>query len=182
MKKALLLVVGLSMIFTASLAFGQAGNIMLWTDPGHTMCDTPAAGFLFWYLTFEGHNGATAVQFAIDTHGNFVKVADSWAFQLVIGASDTGVAIAFGSCLASPINLGNVIYNGLGTAAPCSTVDIVPDPGALSGTLEMVDCAQNTLIPGASHLTVASDGSCQCGVTVPVEETNWGQIKALYNN
>jgi hypothetical protein len=27
---------------------------------------------------------------------------------------------------------------------------------------------------------VNPDGSCDCGEVVPVEDTSWGQIKALY--
>ncbi len=183
MKKALLLVVGLSMIFTASLAFAQAGNVVIYSDPGYTSCDTQGTGTLFWYLRHEGHNGATAVNFKIDGHGNFIRLADSWNFPVVVGQSDVGVGIAYGACLAAPTALGSTIWNGLGTAAPCSTVDVVGDPGSPTGNIEGVDCTfNNKTFPGGSFLTVASDGSCQCGIVVPVQETNWGQIKALYGN
>lgn len=165
----------------AGTAYGQAGTIFLWSDAAHTSCDTQNTGTLFWYLTWEGHNGGKAVQFKVEAHGNFIHVADTWNTPLAIGDAGAGVALSFTGCLSSPIDLGSTIWTGLGTAGVCATVDVVPDPTAPTGQIEAADCTDAKIFPNGSTMTVQSDGSCSCGAANPVEETNWGRIKALYN-
>ena len=181
MKRIAIAILSVALMCPAGAAFGQAGSVVIYSDAAFSSCDTQASGTLFWYLRHEGHGGATAVAFKIETHGNFIRLADSWNFPVVVGQSDVGVGIAYGACLTGPVDLGSVIYNGLGTATVCSTVDIVGDPNSPTGNIEGVDCTfNNKTFPSGSTMTVNSDGSCQCGAN-PVESTNWGRIKALYN-
>ena len=57
---------------------------------------------------------------------------------------------------------------------------VIPDPEAPSGTIEVVDCAQNRTFALSRSGFVNPDGSCSCGGTVKVETRTWGAVKALY--
>ncbi len=75
----------------------------------------------------------------------------------------------------------NILYSAAGPL-PCSTLEVVPDPAALTGQIEGVDCNQTKTFPNGSVLSFNGDASCPCGIIVPVEETNWGRVKSLYGN
>jgi hypothetical protein len=56
-------------------------------------------------------------------------------------------------------------------------IGIVPAPNKPG--VRAVDCAENSVIITGGQARVNPDGTCQCAV--PVNETTWGNIKALYN-
>ena len=59
-------------------------------------------------------------------------------------------------------------------------MSIIPDPSAPSGEIEGVDCMEpaNKTFPTGGGGRINSDQTCDCNV--PVEDTTWGGIKALY--
>lgn len=173
MKKALLLVLALGVVMTANLAFGQAGAITLYGDPGYTSCNmVGAAGVVTVYIQHDLSPGTTASQFAITANPGMIFLADQvQGGFLSLGGSQTGIALTYGACLAGPINILNILYSAAGPAA-CSTLEVVPDPNALTGQIEGVDCNTTKTFPNGSILTFDADGTCSCGIIVPVEETN----------
>jgi hypothetical protein len=194
MKKVLLL--SFMLLFCASLAFGQAGGINLFSDPVYTSCMySGAPGVAFVYVVHQYTPAATASQWMMQSGGGWtcMWLADTPAFT-VIGNTQTGVAVAYGGCLVSDILLVTVMYNCLAVQPTCAYVEVVVDPGATSGTIEVADCGSPiALYPGGgvgSVLFVGPNGSsCSthpgwpggrpCGL--PTKETNWGKIKAMYN-
>ena len=72
------------------------------------------------------------------------------------------------------------VFSCSGTSAPCSKLEVVPDPAVATGTIEVFDCNHFRLVGGGGLMYVNPDGSCDCGEVVPAEDTSWGQIKALY--
>ena len=186
MKKALLLTVALSMIFVAGSAFGQAGLIQPYSDTALSNCNAVAPSGLFVvHIVHELTPGATASEWAVqDNSGGALSwVADTPLNGfLTIGDSQSDLAVAYGACLAGPIAIVDIKYFVLANPAACSSLQIVPGNIAGSGQIEGVDCAVNphSTFPTGGRLTFNDDGTCPCQ-TVPVQETNWGQIKALYN-
>ncbi len=181
MKRVLLLSLGI--ILSAGMAFGQAGYIGLYSDFGYTNCtmyDTP--GLQTIYAVHKASTGSTASQFriAVDPGMTCITVGVINGFPTTIGSPETGISVAYGACFSSDILLLTWNFLCSGTSATCSMLRIVPDPSALSGTIEVVDCDQFKLVGGGSIMYVNPDGNCDCGEIVPVRESSWGAIKSLY--
>lgn len=187
MKKALLL--SLMIVCTASLAFGQAGQVGVFSDATGTDCNLPAPGgnaLVFLAVVHINHGGATAVQFSAPlpacSAGFLVYLADQALFPVTVGNSQTGVAIGYGACLAAPVNVMNIqVLSTIagGSATPCCLYPTLPDPNLPSGEVEVVDC-QNNLIFGKGYIGVLNGNStCTCA-QVPTSENTWGGVKALY--
>jgi hypothetical protein len=181
MKRALLLSLGI--ILASGLAYGQAGFIGLFTDFGYTDCslvDTPGEVSVF--AIHKASAGATASQFriAVDPGMTCTTVEVINNFPTTLGDPASGISISYGFCYPSDILLFTWVFSCSGTSAPCSIMEVVPDPAAASGTIEVFDCNQFKLVGGGGIMYVNPDGSCDCGEVVPSEDTSWGQIKSLY--
>jgi len=183
MKRIVL--VSIAVLALATTVFAQNGRVMLYSDPGFLSCnsDNPAVTFTA-YVVHDGHPGAMAVQYAItdDTGGALSYLADINPWALVIGNSQAGVAVSYGGCQAGQVHAQSILYSVLSNPPVCSTVSVIDviDPDQGPG-IYGVDCLQPILRPlNGSVLTFNEDGSCACGEVVPVEETNWGRVKALY--
>jgi hypothetical protein len=179
MKRSVLIAIAL--ISIASLAFAQAGSIGLFADPGGTACTFTDTGSLVQVYYFHLNvPGATASQWRLDLGGlPWVHLGDTMNFPTVIGTSIGGISIGYGGCFPAPIALG--VSNFFGSVAPtCSMISIVADPASLSGEIEGVDCGTPALkvFPTGGSGYVNADASCECNI--PVEETTWGGVKALY--
>lgn len=181
MRRGLLLLLGI--LLSASLAYGQAGFIGLFTDFGYTDCslvDTP--GEVEVYVIHKATPGATASQFriALDAGVDCVPVDVIHNFPTTLGDPATGISISYGICYPSDILLFTWVFSCSGTSSPCSKLEVVPDPAVATGTIEVFDCNHFRLVGGGGLMYVNPDGTCDCGEVVPVENTSWGQIKALY--
>jgi len=181
MRRGLLLLLGI--LLSASLVHGQAGFIGLFTDFGFTDCslvDTP--GQVEVYVIHKATPGATASQFriAVDAGVTCTPINVIHNFPTTLGDPATGISISYGFCYPSDILLFTWVFSCSGTSAPCSKLEVVPDPAVATGTIEVFDCNQFRLVGGGGLMYVNPDGSCDCGEVVPVEDTSWGQIKALY--
>ncbi len=131
-------------------------------------------GLIRVHLIHVYHGGATAAGFKLDMGGvPWVWLGDVWSMTTTLGTSINGVSVGYGYCLASPTYLGMVNFYTVGSTA-CRQLQIVPDPGALSGNIEVVNCAFDKLA------AVGGVGHVNCGVGIPVRQTTWGQIKAMY--
>jgi hypothetical protein len=178
MKRSVL--IALVIVCSASMAFAQAGSIGVFSDAGGASCNFTDAGSLVQVYYYHLNASATASQWKLDLGGlMWTHLGDTMNYPTVIGTSVTGISIGYGACIAAPNALG--VSNFFGSAAaPCSMIKIIPDPASLSGEIEAVDCSVPAVkvFPTGGAGIVNADGSCQCNV--PVEETTWGQMKALY--
>ena len=175
MKRSVL--IALVVVFSASMAFAQAGSIGIYSDAGASSCNFVAMGFIQIHSFHMNAPGATGCQWKLDHPPTWSLFGDVWQFATIIGNSNAGVSIGYGACLASPIYLGVSSYGAAGDPA-CTFISVVPDPSSLSGEIEGVDCAANKTFPTGGGGYVNGDGTCNCDI--PVEETTWGGVKALY--
>lgn len=128
-----------------------------------------------------------AVRFKMDNGGfTGVWVGDVTNFFSIAGNSQTGIAVSYGGCVQAPHVVLGVSYFCAGTSG-CTTVGLAPDPGSVTGTIEVYDCNSALLPPPTVYAlcvnaTLVPDdtgyGYCDC--TLPVESTTWGKIKGIY--
>jgi len=174
----------IAVLVLATTAFAQGGAVMLYADPAFTECNVDgAAALLTVYVVHEVPVGASAVFYAIrdNTGGALFYVADQTQFALNIGDSQSGIATTYSGCVSGQIHVLNVLYSVLSSPPACSFVEVFPAPDAPSGQIEGVDCSEVKNFPNGSILTFdGTPGTCQCGEQTPIEETNWGRVKALY--
>ncbi len=180
MKKVLLLTVVFALWATMVLA--QAGIISIFGDVAGNSCNlvdtnNPNNFFLVHMVT----PGATAIQFqaALPACYQGIWLSDQKPYPVTVGDSQTGVSVAYGSCVSAPIHVLTVVAFGGGTPA-CCMYPITPDPGSASGTIEVTDCSfvDHTGVPSYNGI-INSNATCVCG-DPPVEETTWGRVKSLY--
>ncbi|MCH7548167.1 MAG: hypothetical protein IH969_01295 [Candidatus Krumholzibacteriota bacterium] len=183
-----LLVIGLVMLMSVNARAQGVGAIMLHSDALATSCNITQnpSGLVTVYVFHSFHNGVIASQFKIEDNGaDFVWIADELqqSGTLNIGTTNVGGTFAYGECITTNFNFVNVLYDAQGTADFCSSLEIVPAPGAITGTIDAVDCSLPfpvVSVAGGSTLTVNCPDEGQCGGVVPVESTTWGRVKALY--
>jgi len=179
MKKGMLL--ALVLVFSASIAFAGPGSIGIFADNAGTNCNLPdAAGFGMYYIVHVNTTGSTACMYmalkpACFT-GNFF--ADQNVFGVVVGNSQTGVSVGYGSCLTGNILVQTMVFMTSGTTPNCCYWTVVPHPFASSGKIEAVDCFDQKWYPTGGQGIVKSLPSCNCNV--PAEETTWGKVKAIF--
>jgi hypothetical protein len=65
-----------------------------------------------------------------------------------------------------------------GISPVCAYLEIVGDPASGSGQVLVVDCSLTVRTGVGGIMYVNSDGTCTCYDAII--DTNWGQIKALY--
>ncbi len=188
MKRILLLTV--VVLCLAGLAFAQSdvGSIDIFSDAAYTSCNfIDVIGLVPVYIVHtHANDGAAASQWMLELGAGVIMqfVGSNSPFPTAIGNPLTGISIAYGSCQTGNTLILTVNFFGSGTSATCSLMSIVPDPGALSGMVEIVDCLEPPVGPNKITLEKGGQGRVNpdltCDCTVPVRETTWGGIKALY--
>jgi len=126
--------------------------------------------------------GALASQFAAPAPPCMTGVtwlADYPQYLVAIGNSQQGIAIAYGVCSASPIQVLTIQYFASGLSQTCCMYPVIPSMGAPSGQIEVVDCSETLLWGSGLTSSVNADETCMCGA-VKVEESTWGRVKAIY--
>jgi hypothetical protein len=156
------------------------GAIGVFEDAGGTDCNfVDSGGLVQVHILHLHHGGATAAQFKLDISSvGWTWLGDNWSFAAIIGQSTAGVSIGYGSCQAAPTYLGFINFFG-NNAPECRYIEIVPDPAAASGQIEVVGCSENKMYAMGNIGVVNPNGYCMCG-GIPVQETTWGRIKAMY--
>jgi hypothetical protein len=167
----------------AGAAYGQAGGIGLYFDtPVYATCDYAdvAPALVPVYVVHKLTPGATASQFMVISGGGFncTYTGEIIHVPVSIGSTQTGISVSYGGCVPSDILIATINYFCMGTAPVCSYLEVVPDPAAPTGTIEVVDCAFVKLIGNGGRADINSDGSCHCGN--PTTDTTWGAVKTLY--
>lgn len=198
-----LLLLSICLAFAATGAFGQAGMIGVFSDPGGTDCGLYDSGpaLAVAYVVHVNAPGATASQFRVASGDGFncAWLGDTTNFPTYIGNSQDGISIAYGSCLSSPIHILSINYFCQGLSETCSWLYICPDYSAPTGQIEVVDCNYNKLIATGGVLWVNPDWvTCGCWVNAsgaqkspaspmctpptPVAPSTWGAVKSQYRN
>ena len=185
MKKVLLTTVIL--MFSASLVFAQAGRIGIFGDAtgAVTSCAVvdDAPKLLPLYVVHVDAPSVTASQFMAPQPAcmDGTWLSDTAVFGVTLGNSQTGVAIAYGACLASPVHILTINIFASGTTAPCCVYPVTGDVNLPSGLIEIVDCADNLYYGDGQSGVINPDATCACVDIVATQESSWGKIKSLYN-
>jgi hypothetical protein len=180
MKKALLLT--LVLMLGATMAFAQAGSIGIFANMAATDCNLAAAvqGLAAYYVVHVNTPGAVGCEYAAPKPACMTLaqyLSDTNPFPVTIGNSQTGVSIGYGTCRVAPIHVQTISYFILGPNPTCCRYFVLPHP--INGGPNMVDCQDNLLIAtGGQGIVNMVHGECVCDV--PVQDTTWGQVKALY--
>jgi hypothetical protein len=170
------------------VAASQTGVIGLYADQNAGSCELVDAGqgILNIYVIHTLVVASSAAEFAVEPSAGFTAthIGDQTPY-LFIGNSQTGISVAYGECLSAPINIMTITYLFDGTSSACGYLEVVAHKYGPPAGLFTVDCqdeeAPIKLIPQGARLFVNADGSCPCLSPVPVRESTWGQIKAMYN-
>lgn len=164
--------VAMALMLCASMAFAQQ-SVMVFSDLGGASCSwTDAAPALQPVYVFHTNTaGATAGEWTLVPPASWSYLGESSPFTLVIGSSINGISISYQACLFGTFQLSTVNFFSSGLEGPCTLFGIEG--------IQIIDCAQGREFPDGGHGIVNPDPSCECDV--PVEETTWGGIKALYN-
>ncbi len=166
------------MLVAAPLA-AQTPYVQVYFDPGHTQTTSDCPGMQIDTLYVVAHNfnaWLTAIEFSITYPAEMNWLADMASTPLVIGNSPAGVALAF----PTPVNgfdaveVMQVMVMWQCSACGASTnIPLVVAPHPQTGFVRA------TRYPDNGFINAVGMTSLLCA-TVPVEETTWGQIKALY--
>lgn len=167
---------------TGSAAF--ADYIGLYADAEAMMCTIVDAepGLLTFYVV-ANVTGATGVEFSAPQPACMVgatHVGDAPVYDVTVGDSQNGAAVAFGVCYNLQIHVFTIYYFGAGLSTTCCMYPLLGNMGNPVGP-RLADCGYPfaTLhpLPGVP-IFVNPDATCGC--TVPTETSTWGQIKAMY--
>jgi hypothetical protein len=170
-----------ALLATVVVASAQAPYIAVYFDPYHTQETKNCPGFVTdtWYVAAVNFNVyVTGADFMIQYPPAVTWLADLNVPQVKVGATPTGITMGW------PLPL-----NGFGSLELCQVlvmwncdhcdapffdnfVKVVPNPATMF--LGVSDYPNYNLIPGVGLTSVI------CPLTVPNEDTTWGQVKALY--
>jgi hypothetical protein len=182
MKKLVLFILAVLVLSTS--AYGQAGIIGIFANPGGTNCNLPddAPGVVSYYIVHIETTGAMACQFSAPAPSCLLGswLSDTPIFPVVIGDSQTGVAVGYGTCQSEPIHVLTVNYFVQGQSEACCRYHIRPDPLIASGQIEIADCFGELLYGIAGTGVVKPNASCRCNS--PVQEGTWGQVKSQWED
>lgn len=182
MKK--LLLISLALVLCASTAFGQAGTIGIFVDnPGFVQCTfvDAAPALVPVYVVHHITPGATASQWKVMAMAgwNCIYTGEIVIQPVSIGNTQAGISVSYGGCKPAPIHLVTINYFCQGLNPTCAYLEVVPDPAAPTGLIEVVSCSFVKLI-GTGGRLYANNVNHQCDCYDPVRNTSWGGVKALY--
>jgi len=175
--------VALLILALGQVAVAQTPYYQIYFDDAHTIaamdCPPGPVGTVIDTIHVVAHNFNTffiATEFAIDYSANLLHMGDIPGGDLVIGSSPTGITQSWGTPVMAfnPVRVmsATVLWMCSGCAGSENTpVVVIPNP--MTSGLVFVNW------PGVQAVNAVGMTSLICA-TVPVEETSWGRIKALY--
>jgi hypothetical protein len=190
MRRLMLMVFVL--VLGASVALAEdfpGGRIGIFGENTGTNCAVTdaAPGLLNVYIVQVGTEGSAACQYKATQPACFpaTYLSDSSPFAVVIGNSQTGVSIGYGSCRVGAVHVQTMAFFATGTTAPCCLYTLGCDPlsetqACALGYIDIVDCTQTYAFAKPQVGVINPNASCACVDIVAQEESSWGQIKALY--
>lgn len=145
----------LSVLFVflfAPAAHAQQARVALYSDAEFTdpYLASGAPGVVSIYVVVHSTTPVASVQYWApipDCWYGAVYLGESNQFPVVIGDSQSGVAIAFGTCLTEPIHVQTItVFAELPPPSDsCCTMVALPHPQVASGEIEFVDCSLTRL-------------------------------------
>ena len=184
MRIVLLLTVAVICLPGLAMSQYNAGSIDIFSDAALTSCNitVPAVGpFSVYVAQTNVGDGTIACQFRMQRPSTFAHLGDIPSYPLTLGNSDAGVSVSFGRCLTGTFLILTCNYFASGVTPPCEWMTIVPDPNSSTGLVQFIGCDdERVTMDQAGEARLNPDGTCMC--SVPVEETTWGGIKALYQD
>jgi hypothetical protein len=147
------------------------------------------------YVRQSPNFGATASRFrlALSPGATMTYISEVPSFSS-LGNTQDGITLCYGSCVDDfGFLLVAVTFQSFANDQNCSQVMILPHPS--SESIEVINClGQPEIAYGKNLFILAPGGICGCPVAhlvpgtpqvfgcapVPVEETTWGRVKALY--
>jgi hypothetical protein len=181
-----------AMLLIAAAALGQYGEIGVYTDQGGCDCnvyDSVPGNLVSVYVVHRNiSQGLTGVRFVVTGGGGMMmtylgesKVGPPME---ITGNIVDGYDVRYGSCITGSLTIMEILYLGMATSATCSWLEISAAPNAVTGQVEGSDCNETVVVVSGRQTPVNPDDTCECinlsCQPVPVEETTWGGIKALY--
>jgi len=173
------------LMLAAVSAFAQGEMVGVFADPTATNCDLVDAspGLISIYVVHTETPGASAVQFSAPIPScmtGAVWMSDTPVFPVVIGDSQSGVSVGYGTCSYGPIHVLTINIFAQGLSETCCAYDVYPDPNSTSGRIEVVDCTNALGYALGGRARVNANGSCACGSEA--EEATWGKVKSIYDD
>jgi len=188
-------------VSTAAEVRAQAGTIEIFGDATLTSCAIvdAGAGLVPVYVAHQFSSPALGVRFMIDYSGSTLTKVGEYSPRVWVGDSASGVTICYGACLSDwSILVLTVNFFGAGTTPTCTSITVQPHPE--DGQILALDCSWNLMFPTGGAAVINPDASCYCTACLacgketgetqpaedhfcawaPVEQTTWGQIKAMY--
>ena len=162
----------------------HADTIGLYADSQGVQCNLvdTAGAVLPIYVVHVSSAGSAGCQFSAPKPACMVGAI--WLTDVVpffeLGNTQVGVTFGYGTCKTGPIHVTTMIFFGYGTSEPCCQYPVLPDPYAPQNEVLVVECDNEVVAAGGLVGIVNGNASCPCGYPVAVEETTWGNVKALY--
>ena len=186
MKRLLLLTMAILLINGVVVAQPDLGSIDVFSDVSSTSCDfvdSPGGVIQIYVYATHSNDGSSAAQFKLNLPSSGCTfLGQSSPFPVVVGDLHVGISVGYGLCSTGDFLIVSGNYIGDGQSPACSYMTIIPDPLAPSGNIEIVDCdfpfPTKWEYAQLGQGIVNGDAGCLCNV--PVQETTWGGIKALY--
>lgn len=180
--KTLLLITAFLVLCTFP-AYGQVGWIGLYVDENYLeSCFYDDGGRLVTiFVVHKSFGGAVASRFMLINGGGFgcVYVGETPAVTAV-GSLYGGISVVYDQCRVGDILLVTMQQFCYGGSPVCAFIDVVPDPAAPSGTIEVINCETVKKIGLGDKMWVNPDGECLWYCVHPTRQTTWGQIKTQY--
>ncbi len=167
------------LLLVAAPLAAQTPFVQVYFDPGHsvTTADCPGTQLDTLYVVAHNFNAwLTAIEFSINYPAEMNWLADMPNTEVKIGSSPAGIAMAFPTPLNgfNPVEVMQVMVMWLCSSCGANTnIPLVVAPHPQTGFVRA------TRYPDNGIITAVGMTSLLCA-TVPVEQTTWGQIKALY--
>jgi hypothetical protein len=161
----------------------KPGNITVFADEAGVSCSitdqTP--GPITVYVLHTNMSGMAFSDFKVAESSGFLATYVSETIEPGghVGDFRNGITLGYGSCVNGPLLLGSISYQGVGTSAPCSYLDVVAWRFPWPGTQDCV--GDDYPAPPLGRLYVnPQPGECSLWCSVLTEQSTWGQVKALY--
>jgi len=185
MKRALLL--SFALMLVAVVGFAQPTPVTGWVAMSPfpsdvSLCELPAnLGLVNYYVIYVeglvleefGWSGVTRLEFTAprpSCMNNAAYLGEINQFPLVVGNTQTGYSVDFEGCQYATL-ICTIQYWIAGYITPCCEYPVFPG--------EAWSCSGVQVAPYARGGVVNADQNCRC--VVPVQETTWGAVKALYS-
>lgn len=187
MNRSILLAVAFALSILANSASAATfGHVSLYGDAASTECtltdDQPRTADVF-VVHHIGEYVADAylLAFRVAASAGFTG---SWLQDIVptgmfaVGTSPDGMTIGYQACRTGDVPVLRITYQLFGTSSPCSSLQVAAYPDI--GFIETSNCSFEIFMVEGGSIVVNADDSCPCQMPVPVKQTTWGAVKAIY--